>query len=93
MAHGVRRRYEWPPSHLDLQASSLYDAAHAYVCHAKQHPERGLPRPTIGTVFEVVIDAKVYQVAGKSLQRWIVRQRAELNGPKGYLFKQRPMLE
>jgi hypothetical protein len=78
---------------LDLQADSLFDAAHIYVCHVKEHPERGLPQPTIATQFEVVIDGKVYRVDGKALQRWIVRQRGELKGPRGFLFSQRPMLE
>ena len=78
---------------LDLQASSLYDAAHIYVCHVKEHPERGHPRPTLATVFEVVIDGKVYRVEAKALQRWIVKRRTELKGPKGMLFGQRPMLE
>jgi hypothetical protein len=78
---------------LDLQAASLYDAAHIYVCHAKEHPETGVPRPTLATLFEVAVDGKVYRVEGKALQRWIVRQRGELNGPKGLLFKRRPMLE
>jgi hypothetical protein len=78
---------------LDLQAASSYDAAHIFVCHAKAHPERGLPRPTLATVFEVVVNEKVHRVEGKALQRWIVKQRQELNGPKGMLFKQRPMLE
>lgn len=78
---------------LDLQAASTFDAAHIYLCHLKEHPEKGLPRPTLTTVFEIVIDAKVYLVEGKALQRWIVKRRSELNGPKGYLFNQRPMLE
>jgi len=78
---------------LDLQAASTFDAAHIYLCHLKEHPEKGLPRPTLNTVFEVVIDAKVYLVEGRALQQWIVKRRSELNGPKGYLFKQRPMLE
>jgi hypothetical protein len=67
---------------LDLQASSLYDAAHIYVCHAKEHPERGHPHPTLATVLEVVIDTRVYRVEGKALQRWIVKRRRELNGQK-----------
>jgi hypothetical protein len=32
-------------------------------------------------------------VEGVALQRWIVNQREELKGPKGYLFSQRPTLE
>ena len=54
---------------LDLQASSLYDAAHIYICHVKEHPERGFPRPTLATVFEAVVDAKVYRVAGKARKK------------------------
>jgi hypothetical protein len=41
-------------------------------------------------VFEVGIDSKVYSVEGRALQRWIVKRRQELNGPKGMLFRQRP---
>jgi hypothetical protein len=78
---------------LDLQAASTFDAAHVYVCHVKEHPERGHPRPTLATLFEVVIESKVYRVEGRALQRWIVKRRQELNGPKGMLFKQRPTLE
>jgi hypothetical protein len=43
---------------LDLRAGSLYDAAHIYVCHTKEHPEKGLPRPTLATAFEVVVDGR-----------------------------------
>jgi len=71
---------------LDLLASSVFDAAHIYVCHTREHPERGLPRPTLATAFEVVID-------GRALQRWIVQRREEWNGPRGHLFRQRPGLE
>jgi hypothetical protein len=63
------------------------------VCHTKDHPEKGLPRPTLATEFEVVIDAKVFRVEGMALQRWIVKRREDLKGPKGMLFKQRPMLD
>lgn len=78
---------------LDLQAESTFDAAHIYLCHIKEHPERGLPQPTLASVFEVMINGKVYRVEGEALQRWIIKRRNELNGPKGYLFSQRPMLE
>ena len=78
---------------LDLQAASTFDAAHIYVCHVKEYPERGHPRPTLATLFEVVIESKVYRVEGRALQRWIVKRRQELNGPRGMLFKQRPTLE
>ena len=57
---------------LDLQAASTFDAAHIYLWHLKEHPEKGLPRPTLATVFEIVIDAKVYLVKGRALQQWIV---------------------
>ena len=43
---------------LDFQADSLFDAAHIYVCHVKEHPERGLPQPTVNTLFEVVINGR-----------------------------------
>jgi hypothetical protein len=47
---------------LDLQAASSYAAAHMFVTHAKAHSERGLPRPTLATQFEVVVDGKVNRV-------------------------------
>ena len=48
--------------------------------------------PTLATVFEVAADGTVYHVSGAALQRWIVERRQKLNGPKGYLFGQRPGL-
>ena len=42
------------------------------------------------SVFEVVIDAKVYRVAGKALQRLIVRQRAELSEAEGLAVQAAP---
>ena len=83
-----RRRHS-----LDLQAASSFDAAHIYLTHAKAHPERGLPVPTLATIFEVIFEGKVYRVEGKALQRWILKQRGALNGPRGYLFSERPTLE
>ena len=53
----------------------------------------GFPKPTVATVFEVVIDGKVYQVAGVALQCWIVERRQKWKGPKGYMFCKRPGLE
>lgn len=61
---------------LDLQADSSYDAAHIFLCHAKEHPEKGLPRATLATVFEVVVIGKVFRVEDKALQRWIVKREA-----------------
>jgi hypothetical protein len=43
--------------------------------------------------FEVVTEGKIYRVDGAALQRWIVKHRQELNGPKGWLFSQRPALD
>jgi len=37
--------------------------------------------------------ARVYRVHGAALQRWIRERRDQLNGPKGAIFKQRPILE
>ena len=81
---------------IDVQADSLYDAAHMYVCTAKSQQSAMLPGappiPTLATVFEVVCDGKVYRVEGAALQRWIMKRRDELKGPKELLFKQRPTL-
>jgi hypothetical protein len=46
----------------------------------------------VNSVFEVVVDGKVHRVEGKALQRWIVNERREQNGP-GFLFSKRPALE
>jgi hypothetical protein len=78
---------------LDLRAGSSYDAAHVYLAHVREHPECGVPRPTLATLFEVVIDAKVYRVEGAALQQWIAKRRDQLKGPKGLLFSRRPQLE
>ena len=78
---------------MDIQATSTFDAAHLYVVEAKKERAVGLPTPTLATVFEVVTAGKVYRVTGVALQRWIVEKRSTWNGPKGYLFRQRPGLE
>lgn len=83
-----RRRHS-----VDVLAASLFDAAHICVAHAKKNPQAGFPRLTLGTVFEVVIDGKVYRVAGNALQRWIIKQRQERHGPRGHIFSQRSGLE
>ena len=77
---------------LDVRATSTYDAAHLYVAHAKTHSTPELPTPTLATVFEVVTGGRVHYVKGAALQRWIVQRRQEWNGPRGFLFSQRPTL-
>jgi hypothetical protein len=64
-----------------------------YVVHAKNQLAAQLPVPTRATIFEVVIDGKVHRIEGQGLQRWIVQRGHALNGPKGFLFSQRPGLE
>jgi hypothetical protein len=54
------RRYS-----VDVLATSVFDAAHICVAHAKATPRAGFPPLTVETLFEVVIDGKVYRVAGK----------------------------
>jgi hypothetical protein len=78
---------------LDVLADSTYDAAHLFVVEAKKERAVGLPKPTLATVFEVVVSGKVYRVAGAALQRWIVERRQLWKGPKGYMFSKRPGLE
>jgi len=82
---------------LDIQAESTYDAAHIYVSTAKSQAAamlpNGTPVPTLASVFEVVVDGKVYTVKGTALQRWIIMQRGERKGPRGFLFSQRPTLD
>ena len=76
---------------VDVEATSTFDAAHLYLCHLRNHPD--WPRPTRATIFEVVTEGKVYRVGGSRLQRWIVERRQELKGPRGMLFRERPMLD
>jgi len=78
---------------VDVQASSSFDAAHLFFVEAKKERAVGLPKPTLASVFEVCTAGKVYRVTGAALQRWIVEKRRTWNGPKGYLFCQRPGLE
>jgi hypothetical protein len=86
------RRYS-----INVQADSSYDAAHQFVVKAKTQrvgvSTIDLPIPTMATLFEVVTESRVYRVEGTALQKWIVKRRQELNGPKGQLFRQRPMLD
>jgi hypothetical protein len=35
----------------------------------------------------------VYHVRGTDLRMWIKKRREQLNGPKGLLFRERPVLE
>ena len=78
---------------LDVLADSTYDAAHLFVVETRKERAVGLPKPTLATVFEVVINDKVYRVAGVALQRWIAERRQTWKGPKGYMFSKRPGLE
>lgn len=78
---------------VDVLAESSYDAAHLYHAHAVQNPSSGLPRASVRTQFEVVIDGKVLKVAGHRLNDWIKQRRDEWKGPRGLLFKQRPLLD
>jgi hypothetical protein len=81
------RRYS-----VDVCASSTFDAAHLFVAHAKSDPRNGIPRPTVNSEFEVVVDGKIHRVSGKALQQWILTQREERKGPAGYIFSKRPNL-
>jgi hypothetical protein len=78
---------------LDVEAESTYDAAHLFLMKAKEHVIREpLPIPSLDTTFEVTVNGKVHKVSGAKLQRWILKRREEWKGPRGLLFKQRPIL-
>ena len=77
---------------LDVQAESSYDAAHLYLCHAKNIPGCGFPVATTSTTFEVVANGKILSVSGARLRKWIDHRRSEWKGPRGLLFKQRPAI-
>jgi hypothetical protein len=77
---------------LDVQAESSYDAAHLYLCHVKNIPGCEFPIPTTSTTFEVVARGKILRVSGARLRKWIEKRREEWKGPRGLLFKQRPII-
>jgi hypothetical protein len=78
---------------LDILAGSTFDAAHIFVTHAKADPRNGIPLLTRDTLFEVAVGGNVHRVAGKDLQRWILKEREERKGPRGILFSRRPTLD
>jgi hypothetical protein len=78
---------------LDVAADSLYDATHLFLHAAKSNPDSGLPVPTPETVFEVAAKGRIYKVTGAKLRQWIVKQREERRGPRGFLFSQRAVMD
>jgi hypothetical protein len=88
LIHSAGKRYS-----LDVEAERTYDAAHLFLTRAKEHVIREpLPIPSLETVFEVTVNGRVHKVPGTKLQRWIMKRREEWKGPRGLLFKQRPVL-
>lgn len=77
---------------VDVLASSTFDAAHIFLTHAKADPRNGIPRLSLDSVFEVVVDGKIHRVEGRALQQGILRERKERKGPRGVLFSRRPTL-
>jgi hypothetical protein len=84
---GEGKRYS-----LDVNADSSYDAAHLYLTHVRGNPSCGFPIPTTSTLFEVVTGGRIHSVPGARLKKWIENRRQELKGPKGMLYRQRPMI-
>jgi hypothetical protein len=78
---------------VDVLACSTFDAAHIFVTHAKADPRNGIPRLSVDSVFEIVVDGKIHRVEGKALQLWILKEREERKGPRGILFSRRPTLD
>src|SRR5580658_3035842 len=77
---------------VDVNADSSYDAAHLYLTHVRGNLSCGFPLPTTSTEFEVVTGGRIHHVQGARLKRWIVNRRREWQGPRGMLFRQRPMI-
>ncbi len=84
---GEGKRYS-----VDVNAESSYDAAHLYVTHVRTNPSCGFPIPTTSTVFEVVTGGRILRVPGTRLKKWIENRRTEWKGPRGLLFRERPMI-
>jgi hypothetical protein len=78
---------------LDVLADSSYDAAHIFFTHAKTHRGSGLPIPAAETIFEIAAKGRIYKVTGGKLRDWILRERTRRNGPQGYLFAKRPVMD
>jgi hypothetical protein len=78
---------------VDVLASSTFDAAHIFLTHAKADPRNGIPRLSLDSVFEVVVDGKIHRIEGRALQQGILRERKERKGPRGVLFSRRPTLD
>ena len=78
---------------LDVLADSSYDAAHLFFVHAKSHRGSGLPIPTVETAFEVTAKGRVHTVLGAKLREWILNERQKRNGPMGYLFQKRAVMD
>ena len=87
VADGDGKRYS-----LDVNADSSYDAAHLYLTHVLSHPGCGFPIPTTSTQFEVVTGGRIHRVPGVRLRTWTEHRRQEWKGPRGQLFRQRPMI-
>jgi hypothetical protein len=85
---GEGKRYS-----LDVNAESSYDAAHLYLAHVRTNPGCGFPIPTISTQFEVVTGGRILHVHGSRLKKWIENRRTEWKGPRGLLFRQRPVID
>jgi hypothetical protein len=74
---------------VDVLASSSFDAAHIFLTHAKAYPRNGIPRLSLDSLFEIVVDGKIHRVEGRALQQGILRERKERKGPRGVLRRQR----
>lgn len=80
---------------IDVRAESSFDAAHLYLTTAKSQPPSvvpdPLPVPGLKTTFEISAEGKIHHVDGSALQKWILKRRGELNGPKGFLLLSDPL--
>ena len=75
----------WPPA-LSMQRVS---SSHM----PRQTPRNGIPRLSLDSVFEVVVDGKIRRIEGRALQQGILKERKERKGPRGVLFSRRPTLD
>jgi hypothetical protein len=78
---------------LDVLADSSYDACHVFLTQAKKDRRSGLPIPTRETIFEVTAKGRVYNVTGEKLREWIAKERTQRNGPAGYMFGKRAVMD
>jgi hypothetical protein len=54
---------------------------------SKRTPGNGIPRLSLESVLEIVVDGKIHRVEGKTLQQWILKQRRNVKAREEFSFR------